>query len=251
MTSSSSTTKTVLFLGATGGCGLSALRRSLHAGYACTALCRTPSKMTAIFPQQSHPNLTIVEGNAHDEAAVGPALLVGSEANRMVDFVVTSIGAAFSLKKMGMEDAAVCEKGMKVLLAAIAAHRKHGVGGMPRIVAVSSTGVSKFCRDIPLAVVPVYRTIIKAPHKDKRAMEDVLAASNEAWIIIRPSLLVDGEESSKKAIRVGIEHPVDGVEVKAIGFKISREDVGRWIFDEILAKDGETKYVGKIASITH
>lgn len=55
--------KTVAFFGASTGIGLSALKHTLAAGHNCIALCRTPSKLSAIFPP-GVPNLKIVEGNA-------------------------------------------------------------------------------------------------------------------------------------------------------------------------------------------
>jgi uncharacterized protein YbjT (DUF2867 family) len=245
-----SSPKTILFLGATGGCGLSALRRSLAADHTCIALCRTPSKLTAILPLESHPNLTVIEGNAHDSAALIRGLVNPANPTRTVDVVLTSIGSAFNLKNFGMEDSKVCENGMKTLLDALTALRQTGVTGQPRIIAVSSTGVSKFERDIPLVMLSLYRVIAAPAHKDKRIMEDLLAASAEEWTIVRPSLLTDGAETQRQ-IRAGVEDPVKGVEKREIGYTISREDVGRWISEVLLGNDKAGTYVSKIASITY
>lgn len=239
------TNKTIVFLGATGGCGLSALRRSLNAGHQCVALCRDPSKLTALLPSPTPAHLTIVEGNAFDEASLTKIVMSPSNAGVLVDAVVTSIGPAFS-----NSDFQTCEKGMKALLAVLATCRQNGATGNPRILAISSTGVSQLGRDIPIAVVPLYRTLIKKPHKDKRVMEELLYASNEQWTILRPSLFL-GEGEKNKTIRVGIEDPVSGIESKAIGYTITKEDVGKWIFENILQANGEDRYLRKIASITY
>ena len=249
MTFSTTPQRTILFLGATGGVGLSALRRALDAGHACTALCRTPSKLTTIFPAEEYPDLTVIEGNAHDENATRAALKSPLDSTRMVDCVLTSIGMGW--KGMGFDDPTVCEDGMTALLGAAASLRREGVAGEPYIVAVSSTGISKFGRDIPMAYVPLYHTLGRTPHKDKAVMEDLLIASGERFTVVRPSLFVDSSTPVETPIRVGLEDPKTGVVFREIGYTISREDVGRWIFGELLSNGGENKYVGKIPSITY
>ena len=89
--------------------------------------------------------------------------------------------------------------------------------------------------------------MLKVPHVDKKVMEDRLVESGEAYTIVHPSLLVDGETS--KEVRVGIEDPKTGRESKAIGYTISREDTGKWIADNLVLKlDG--KYVNKVVMMT-
>ncbi|WYZ33778.1 hypothetical protein EsH8_I_000054 [Colletotrichum jinshuiense] len=244
--------KTVLFLGATGGCGLSALRRSLDAGFTCIALCRTPSKLTSVLSPEKYPNLRVEQGNAHDTQFVAQHLISPFDSARLVDAVVFSIGAWFELRKMNLGDTHVCEKGMTVLLDAIKSLRaEKNITGSPRIVGLSSTGISKFGRDTPLVVAPIYKGLLHTPHEDKRAMEELMIVSGEAWTVLRASFLTNGNEQPEGAVRVGIEDPVKGVEELAIGYSISREDVGKWIFENILQKDGKDKYVKKVATVTY
>ena len=66
----SGNSKTGAFFGASSGVGLSALKHILAAGHQCIALCRTPSKLTAVFQIDTTPNLKAVQGNAHDIASV-------------------------------------------------------------------------------------------------------------------------------------------------------------------------------------
>lgn len=90
--------------------------------------------------------------------------------------------------------------------------------------------------------------MLKVPHEDKKAMEDRLVESGEAYTIIRASLLVDGETS--KEVRVGIEDPKTGRESQAIGYTISREDTGKWVADNLVLRvDG--RYVNKIVMVTY
>jgi putative NADH-flavin reductase len=245
-----SSTETILFIGASRSCGLSALRHSLAEGHNATAICRTPSKLSDILTDRERQNIRIEEGNAHDANVLSRLLVKPTDSTEFVEYVVTSIGAGFSLQNMGMDDKSVCEKGTQILLASIKQLRENGVRGHPHIVAVSSTGLSPFERDIPLPLVPLYRTLIKTAHKDKRAVEELLYSSNERWTIIRPSLLIDNCTNPTNTIRVGIEDPKIGIEEKAIGYVITREEVGRWIFKAILKGDSLERYTRKAVSLT-
>lgn len=236
--------KTIAFFGATTGVGLSALKHSLAAGHQCIALCRTPAKLTALFPAGSEPNLRVVEGNAHDEDAVARCLVAAD--GRLVDAVVTTIGAA--MKGLSFDDPHVCQKGMEALLAALGRLRRdQGTTGRPLVVACSTTGTSRFGRDYPLYMAPMYKLVIRTVVADKVAMEDALAASGERFTVVRPSLLVDGATATP--VRVGIEDPKTGRETTAIGRSISREDSGKWVADNLLLQFNE-RYADKLVTLT-
>ncbi|KAK7733000.1 hypothetical protein SLS53_008329 [Cytospora paraplurivora] len=255
--------QTILFLGATGGCGFGSLRRSIAAGHTCIALCRTPTRLTNKLPasQRNAPNLHIEEGNALDRSTVARLLVhpTSTGSNSVVNTVVFTIGGVFQPSKFANDDPHVCENAMKILLDALSDVRKTtgatGVAGHPRIVAISSTGLSTHGRDYPLALWPLYHIMLKGAHADKRAMETLLVESGEAFVIVRPSLLKDAPDSEnaadKSPIRVGVEDPrVGRLESKEVGYTITRDDVGRWIFEETLSDCGE-KWTGKIVSVTH
>ncbi|KAK3935176.1 hypothetical protein QBC46DRAFT_398143 [Diplogelasinospora grovesii] len=245
--------KTILFLGATGGCGFSTLRRSLAAGHTCIALCRTPSKLSARLNEGEQRTLRLEQGNAHDVDALMRCLINPIDPQGLVDMVVFSIGGLFNFAKMTIDDPNVCERGISALLEALKKCRaKTGRSGSnsPRVVVLSTTGISDVARDVPLLLFPMYHIMLKDPHKDKRAMERALAASDEAWTVVRPSLLTDGPETDKP-IRAGMEDPAGGrLESKAIGYTISREDVGKWIFEN-LVQEADEKWVRKAATITY
>jgi hypothetical protein len=249
--------KTILFLGATGGCGLSALRRSLSAGHTCIALCRTPSNLTSQLPGGTNPpNLHIEQGNAHDVDTLMRCLVITptpttttttttTTTPTLVDTIIFSIGAKPTLRgKGGMSDPHVCEKGMTALLTALQRIRsEHNlkIMGTPRIVAVSSTGITPLARDLPWLMMPMYKLLLSTAHRDKKAMEDLLVegmGKDEEWTIIRGSLYMSGPET-EGLVRVGVEDPVEGrVESLAVGYTISREDVGKWIFENLI-QDGK------------
>ncbi|KAK4237729.1 oxidoreductase AflX [Achaetomium macrosporum] len=241
--------KTILFLGATGGVGLSALRRAVAAGHTCIALCRTPSKLAAHFPS-SPVNLHLAQGNAHDADTLAHVLVHPSDAARLVDIIIFSIGARPTLR--GMEDAHVCERGMTALLSALRTCRENTKSWRPRIVAVSTTGISTVGRDIPLLMVPLYKVLLHTPHADKKIMERLLVESGEEWVIVRGSLYTNGPET-EGLVREGMEDPVAGAVVgeAAVGYTISREDVGKWVFENCIRDDSAGKWVGKAAMITY
>ncbi|KAI0138726.1 NAD(P)-binding protein [Hypoxylon sp. NC0597] len=242
------TKKTIAFLGASGGVGLATLSRALATGHTCIALCRTPSKLTDRFPEAKHPNLTVIQGNAHDASAVARCLL-GRE--RPADTVISSIGGVFQFSCMTIDDPQVCQKGMAALLEAITRVRQeYGVTEArwrPRIVVVSTCGISKAGRDFPLATLPIYKFMLKVPHADKVEMERLLMGGmgdkGYTYSIVRPSLLNDDAQPERK-IRAGVD------DKPPVGYAISRDDTGRWIFENLLNREAQDGYENKIVTIT-
>ncbi|KAI0913151.1 hypothetical protein F4823DRAFT_107852 [Ustulina deusta] len=238
--------ETIAFFGASGGVGLAALKDTLKSGRQCVALCRNPAKLAAILPPESNPNLNIIKGNAHDITAVSSCLLARSGV--LVDQIISTIGGAFIASKMTIDDPEVCRNGMAVLLDALTNLRGDGAVGKPQIIVCSTTGLSRFGRDIPIAMIPLYHYGLKVPHEDKVIMEDRLTSSGENFIIVRPSLMVSEKETTKK-VSVGIEDPKTGRESDAIGYTISKSDAGRWIAENLVLKK-QAKYNQKITMIT-
>ena len=111
-------------------------------------------------------------------------------------------------------------------------------------------------------MIPFYRWILASPHEDKKLLEKaVIAAGRETdspiggFIIVRASWMTDGERLGTEKVRTGTETPgkrgsASNNEKPAIGYSISRQDVGGWIFDEVVEKR-EEKWVGKYVSLTH
>ncbi|KAG8669361.1 hypothetical protein FPOAC2_08688 [Fusarium poae] len=239
-----SSSKTVAFFGASTGIGLSALKETLAAGHHCIALCRVPAKLETLNAEHGHL-LDIVEGNVYDSDAVSNCLL--KKDGNLVDEILFSIGAKPVLWKMTLDDPKVCQVGMNVVLECVAQLRTKSAAGRPLIVALSTTGTSRFGRDYPLALFLIYSYALKVPHEDKIAMEERLAGSGEDFCIVRASLLVNGK--SENPVRVGVEDPKTGRQSQEIGYTISREDAGRWITKSLILQRN-ADYVNKIASIT-
>jgi hypothetical protein len=240
--------KTIAFFGASANVGLAALKQSLSSGATCIALCRYPEKLTDILPAASNPNLKVIKGDVLDPASVASCLAASPSPNTMVDEVLFTIGSKWSNAKMGIEDSTLCQKAIKTVVDAVADLRNKGYAGRPHISACSSTGITKFQRDIPLAIVPFYYVLLKIPHEDKKMMEQILVDSGEDFSLVRMSWLTDGE--SDTAIRSAIEDPKTGPETMAIGYSISRQDAGRWIANNMLMKK-DPKFVNKNVTITY
>lgn len=242
---------TIAFIGASGGCGLAALKRAIAAGDTCIALCRKPEKMDAHFPSKPS-NLIVLQGNAHDAASVSACLVRPDDATRLVDAIHVSVGALLDLKTFKVDDPDCCKKATRCILAALKTLREEkGVTGRPLYTALSTTGISRFGRDIPLGMIPMYRWMLAQPHADKEVMEEQLVGSGERVVMIRPSFLLEESKAKPdKKIRVGVEDPVKGVEVKETGYTISRDDVGRWVYETLLQDPSHSQYEGKAVSIT-
>ncbi|MCJ1312560.1 hypothetical protein MMC25_006234 [Agyrium rufum] len=237
--------QTIAFFGASTGVGLSVLKTSLAEGSHCIALCRDPSKLTTVFPNTS--NLEIIEGNIHDTATIARCLR--TKEGRLVDGIVFTIGSKPKITyKIVSDDPTVCGAGMTKLIQTIAQLRSEGVTGQPWIVAVSTTGMSKYGRDYPLALFFIYKVLLSGAHEDKRVMEEALIDSGEDFTVVRCSLLTNG--ASDAMVRAGIEGPKTGLESKVIGYTISREDAGKWIAQNVML-GRDPKYLKKTASITY
>ena len=128
----------------------------------------------------------------------------------------------------------------------------------PMMLAISTTGITNGPRDVPLLLGPLYHGLLAKPHKDKREMERVLGTQMTAVgggeegpkavvngvVIVRPSLLSNGPALGPAKVRVGSERePV-------VGYTISREDVGKWIFENFVEGGGKG-WVGEKISLTY
>ena len=129
----------------------------------------------------------------------------------------------------------------------------------PLVLVLSTTGVSSGPRDVPLAFYPFYKTLLINPHKDKIAMEKTLTdaianahspeTETETWIrgfvIVRASLLTNGPALGKAKVRVGSEAK------PAVGYTISREDVGQWVFENVIWDESRDQWAGEKVSLTY
>lgn len=105
---------------------------------------------------------------------------------------------------------------------------------------------------------PAYNWLLKIPHEDKKKMEKTLEGEVQkagsaigGFTVVRASLLTDGDLLGLGAVRSDTER--DGkVAEKAVGYTISRQDVGNWIFQSIVSSDkGREVYTNKYVGISY
>jgi nucleoside-diphosphate-sugar epimerase len=272
MSSPQSQNLTIAVLGATGGCALHFLVHALTSNYTCSALVRTPPKLLRLLAKHHVPestiatHLTITRGNIRDGAAVTAAL---APSGRPADLIVSGIGGSPSFSpnplRPTLDDPSICADATAAVLASLAALQaaaRPQDRRMPLFVVISSTGISDFGRDIPLAMVPLYHWMLPVPHADKKAMERLLVAESakpaggvgvagrviEGFVAVRPSLLTDGPATEGR-VRVGVEE--GKVDKRGVGYTISRADVGKWIFENVVVEwEGRGRWVDKFVSLS-
>jgi hypothetical protein len=152
------------------------------------------------------------------------------------------------------EDPTLCQDAITTILNALRARPPHV---KPGLVMLSSTGISKFGRDVPLLMLPLY-AFLHTPHQDKKVMEDLAieAVKEEpapigSYVVVRPSLLTSGPARGVQSVRWDVE---DGrIAKKAVGYTISRADVGGFIFEKVVQpfQSGKDERTGKIYSVTY
>ena len=98
-------------------------------------------------------------------------------------------------------------------------------------------------------------------------MEDALVRAGRRavadFLVVRPSLLLDGPPRADEGVRVGWEYPAveageetggkEREEAKgpAIGYAVRRSEVGSWIFGEVVGKvGGRAEWAGRCVTIT-
>lgn len=126
----------------------------------------------------------------------------------------------------------------------------------PTVAVVSTTGLTKGPRDVPLLLFPLYKVILYNPHIDKTGMERVLETEAKAatsgksdscirgFVAVRASALTNGP-GGITPVRVGTEPK------PAVGYTISREDVGKWIFEEIVDSEQRDRWLGEKVTVTY
>ncbi|MCJ1439285.1 hypothetical protein MMC27_008677 [Xylographa pallens] len=189
-------------------------------------------------------NLQIIKGDIRDASTIKPALMLNG---RIVNIIVSGLGSTPSLT--AKVDWNICRDGVPNIIDAVASLNPTTP---PFLAVISTTGITKGPRDVPLAFIPFYHVALASPHEDKRLMEGaVLKAASKlnneqtlisGYTIIRPSFLVDWKEGTK--LRVGTE------EKPILGYTISRQSVGRWIYEDVIAEGG-SKWSGKTVTLTY
>lgn len=191
--------------------------------------------------------LTTVQGDIHDTAAISQVL---AHNNIAASIIVCGIGAAPTLSTLFLP-VTICTDATRCIFTAL---QDLEPAAKPLYVGFSSTGITTGPRDVPWLLLPIYRLLGHQPHADKRNAEHVVleemskrnTSAINNYVIVRPSLLTYGPALGRAQIRVGTEKE------PAVGYTISRDDVGGWIFESLIDDEGgRRKWAGEAVSITY
>ena len=128
----------------------------------------------------------------------------------------------------------------------------------PLLAFISTTGISSGPEDVPWGLRWLYHYVLAVPHEDKKVMEAIYQGNEtedkeESMVFrgvvgVRPSLLFGTGDvmdvAQAKKVRVGL------AEKPAVGYWIKRADVGRWIFKEVIERNGK-RWQGEMVSLTY
>jgi hypothetical protein len=234
---------------------------------------RTPSKLFKLLGERDvseetvKSQLSIETGNIKDSSSVQTVLV---KDGRLVDIIIFGVGAYPVMTnplKPTLEDPTICQDGMASVVTALEAIRAEHVAANkpwspPTLIAMSTTGMAQK-RDLPWAMYPLYKWLLEVPHRDKKVMEDKLMAATEDGLlkgmVVRASLLTDGASLGLKSVREGAvsetptgQPPKEEAGTPAIGYTISRRDVGGWIYHRVIQDEthGADK-IGKYVTVTY
>ncbi len=237
-------------------------------------------KKNEISTELISKHLTIVQGNSKDSVKVTEALKVH---NVVADMILSGVGGVPVFKpnplRPTLDDPTICQDTVSTILKALRdlhsdpdsdssqdKKKKKKKKKKPTLVVISSTGISDYGRDVPLAMIPLYHWLLPIPHKDKKMMEKLLveeiegggddddddaSSAIENFVAVRPSFLTNGRALGFGAIRAGIDRQ-GKLDNSAIGYTISRADVGGWIFEGLVEDKAGKKstYLNQFVGIT-
>jgi putative NADH-flavin reductase len=188
-------------LGGTGRTGQLLINQALERGHTLQVLARTPSR---VF--QSHPNLTIIRGDARDREAL-LALIEGTQA------VLSATGPVKDTPHDTMTRTA------RHLVTVLPAH------GVQRLITLTGAGVPH-PGDTPTPADLLIRTLLKltqpAVLRDALEHTDVIRRSGLDWTVVRAPRLTDGPPRPVRAGPVGTIRPF-----------VTRASVAQFMLDQL------------------
>jgi len=201
----------VLVVGATGGSGHAAVLQLLARGHAVTALARR-----AALELPVDPRLSIVRGDAMDEADIGRAV-AGHDA------VVVTLGiqeSPFRVRLLGpaRTPSDVRSVGTRNVIAAM---RRHGVR---KLVVQTSYGVGTTRDRLDLANRLFFALVLKPQIADTELQDAEVARSGLDWVLVQPVHLTDGSDDAA---------PFMSLTGETARMQLSRRSVGRFLAEAV------------------
>lgn len=189
----------IAILGAAGRTGTEVVTQALHAGHEVTAFVRSPGDLPV-----TDGALTVVDGDAREEADVAKALIG-------VDAVISALGSMKSADQLATRSAA----------ALVAAARQAGV---ERVVSMSSFLASPNYQ--PNFLGKLVAGMLRGTVADKSVGDATVAASGLDWTVVYATSLDKAKPGS--AIRT-----VGRDETVSMSNGIARADVARFMLAEV------------------
>lgn len=194
----------ILIVGATGRTGRELVTQALERGYVVTAFVRRPAKL-----QISHPQLKVKQGDVLDYAPVEAAM-------RGQDAVVSALG-----HKRFFYPNRIQSDGISNILRAMKTHR------VPRLVCETALGIGDSAGRLGLLATLFFVPVVLPFYFwDKARQEQLIAASDREWVIVRPGTLTN------KAKRGSYQHGPNVGSYLAMP-KICRADVADFMLNQL------------------
>ncbi|PIL28686.1 hypothetical protein GSI_08730 [Ganoderma sinense ZZ0214-1] len=267
----------VFAIGASKNIGYFAALRLLNQGATVTYLLRSVNTFdnnAEMLPFIKSGKAKLVHGDGLKPETIRDGWATAREAgNGKVDLVLFTLGGVpnFSLTRgLIFDPADLVTRSLLNTFSMMPAELRAPAEAQPRFVVITSMGITTAARKaLPLAIKPLYGSMLSAPHDDKLGAERVIAHVRglpwpadspdqvkpqvlaDGWqdtpglpaegeirkvIIIRPALLSDGEcrgdRESKKG-KAPYRAMKDGV--FGDGYRVSRKDVAHFIVCDVLS----------------
>lgn len=200
----------LIIFGATGGVGQALLQQTLAANLEVTAFVRTPAKV-----QLTHENLTVVQGDAFNQADV-TAAIAGHDA------VVSCLGSS-----NGMKPSTELQEMTQNIVTGMQAN------GVKRIVYAASAGVH---RELTGIMGKLMMLLLKNALTDHRAAVEAITQANLNYTIVRPMGLTDKDFTG--------EYRESETSTPAKSSTIPRADVAHFILKALLDASYDRKSIG-------
>lgn len=193
----------IIIFGATGSVGRIVVESSLADGHFVTAFARTPEKL-----KMNNPNLTLIAGDAMDQAAV-------SNAVKGHDAVIITLGAGASRKST------IRSIGTKAVINAMREHR------VRRLICQSTLGAHESWSNLNFFWKRImFGLLLRPVFLDHQLQENLVRESGLDWTIVRPSAFTDGPALG--AYKAGFSE-----KERNLSLKIPRADVAEFLKKQI------------------
>lgn len=191
----------IAIFGASGGTGRELVKQALTQGHQVTAFVRDPARL-----QIEDKKLRVSVGDALNASSVGEAVarqeavVVALGSHDRSNGCVRALGTANIIRSMESQN--VC-----------------------RLIVVSAGGVGDSYGQLPLIVKALVKTVLRKTYADHEQQERYVRDSRLDWVIVRPSMLIDGPATGR--------YHTGTADARLPGEKITRADVADFVLKQL------------------